>query len=193
MRTTVLWAIAILSHLLLTGCAITPQKATLRPEPKITRADVGRGVSVAVRVVDERPTRALGFRGTGAVTGTDIVTDQDVAEVVHKAVEEGLKDYGFRLIPYSSEAPRSLRIDVRFLEYRTTHSFVTIILNGSAAIRVAATNKGKTYENFYRVHNEKHYLIVPFAEENERVINQALSDVLQRLFDDKTLSAFLAD
>ncbi len=35
-------------------------------------------------------------------------------------------------------------------------------------------------------------MIVPYEEENEKLINMAISDILQKLFSDKALLEFLA-
>jgi len=36
-------------------------------------------------------------------------------------------------------------------------------------------------------------IIVPFAEENEKLINMAITDILLKLFSDKALLEFLAN
>lgn len=45
---------------LATGCALNPQTVNIVPHPAIITSNEGRGVAVAVRVIDERPSSLLG-------------------------------------------------------------------------------------------------------------------------------------
>jgi hypothetical protein len=45
----------------------------------------------------------------------------------------------------------------------------------------------RNYENLYRQENERRAIVVPLAEENEQMINQAISQGLDQMFQDKDL------
>ena len=62
-----------------------------------------------------------------------------------------------------------------------------------STLKAVAKKDGKEYENIYRVDNEKRVFFVPGASKNEQIINQAISDGLQKLFQDQELITFLAE
>lgn len=181
----------LLAVVLLAGCALTSQQATLKPELQLSPTDLGRGTTVTLKVVDERPDKTLGHRGAG-MKGAKITTEQDVAEVFREKVVEGLKTYNFDPVPYSESIPKLLTIEIRLIEYSTSQGFATITVHTKTALKAIARDGGKTYDNFFRADYEESFGAIPFAEENEALINKVLSDVVQKLFHDQELMAFLA-
>src|SRR5687767_9630048 len=80
----------------LTGCAFNPQTANIAPIVTVMNSSEGNGVTVAVRVVDERPSKSLGRRGAGAYgAAAEITAAQDLATVVQKEITDGLAKKGF--------------------------------------------------------------------------------------------------
>lgn len=165
---------------------------TLRPVVTVAEANVGNDVELAVKVVDERPDRALGRRGSALMTGAQITTDQDVAGIIYEQLVEGLKKKGFNSVAYEENFPRRLKVEVRLIKYYTSTGFWTGGVHTSAALKAVAANSDKVYENFYRVENEKRVVFVPGAKTNDRLINEVVSEVLQKLLSDQDLMAFLA-
>src|SRR5687768_1623576 len=76
------------------GCAWVKQKATLRPEPIVAESQIGRGVSIAVRIVDRRASKIIGYRGLDSKNAS-ITTEQDMTAVFQKPVIDGLRKKGF--------------------------------------------------------------------------------------------------
>ena len=180
-----------LAVVLLAGCALTSQQAVLKPELPLSRTDLGRGTAVALKVVDERPDQTLGHRGAG-MKGAKITTAQDVAEVFREKIVEGLKTYHFDPVPSTASIPKSLTIEIRLIDYSTSQGFATITVHTKTALKAIARDGGTTYENFFRADHEERFAAIPFAEENETLINKVLSEVVQKLFQDQELMAFLA-
>jgi uncharacterized lipoprotein len=176
----------------LVGCAYTPHKVALRPAVVVAEANVGGDVEVAVKVVDERPEQSLGHRGTAFGKAAEITTDQDVAGIFHEQVVEGLKKKGFSPVVYAEDFPRRLKVEVRLISYSTSTGLWTGGVHTKAAIKAVASNNEKTYEKLYRAENEVRKAFVPSAKTNIRLINEIVSQVLQKLFQDQDLMAFLA-
>ena len=65
-------------------------------------------------------------------------------------------------------------------------------MHTKTALKAIARDGGTTYENFFRADHEERFAAIPFAEENETLINKVLSEVVQKLFQDQELMAFLA-
>lgn len=178
----------------LAACAFTEQKALLNPDLLVIENNIGNGKEIGVEVVDERPEDTLGYRGAANLSkGAAITTDQDVKDVFDRKIREGLKRKGFNPTLRTEEALRSLRVEIRSLEYYTTTGFWTGGVHTKTALKAIAKNAGKKYEQFYRGGNEERVHIVPFAEENEKLINTAISEVLLSLFSDKKLLQFLSN
>lgn len=177
--------------IMLSACAYTPQQAVLRPQVTVAEEGVGTGVSVGVKVMDERPDKSLGHRGAAFMKGAKISTDQDVAGVVHEAIAEGLRKKGFNPLPFDDQQEKSLKIEIRLIEYSTSTGFWTGGIHTKAAMKAFAYSGGKTYENFYRTEDEERVVFVPDADANEKMLNQTISNVLDKLFQDQKLLVFL--
>jgi uncharacterized lipoprotein YajG len=177
---------------LFAGCAFNPQTATITPTVAVMASSEGRGVTVGVRVVDERPSKSLGRRGTAYGAAAEITAAQDIATIVQNEIIEGLQKKGFSASDYSDSANPKLSVEVRLLEYSTSQGFWTGGVHIKGALKAIAVNSGKTYEKIYRTDQEERVVVVPTAETNEKWINEALSEVLRQLLDDHGLIAFLA-
>ena len=176
------------------ACAFVEQKAVLNPDLLVIENDIGNGKEIGVEVVDERPEDTLGYRGGANLSkAAPITTDQDVEEVFDRKIREGLRRKGFQPILRTEETLQSLRVEIRSLEYYTSTGFWTGGVHTKTALKVIAKNAGKKYEQFYRGGNEERVVIVPSAEENETLINTAISEVLLSLFNDKKLFQFLSN
>lgn len=173
------------------GCAYTSQTAMLNPRFPIAQATRGNGVNVTVTVVDERPERDFGHRGAG-ISGARIRAGQDVAAVIGDSVAKGLSQLAFQPVT-DRILERELKLEIRDVKYETTMGFFTGGVETSAAVKAIASNGGRRLERFYRSEDEKRVLFVPFASENERLINEAVNEVLTKLFADQQLMAFLAE
>lgn len=180
------------SAFVLSGCAFAKQQANLAPTVSVVESTQGQGMTVAVRVVDERPSKSLGRRGSAYGAAAEITAVQEVAVVVQQQVVDGLKKKGFTIIDYAPGQPRNLTVEVRFLDYSTSQGMFTGGVNIRGALKASAQRDGQTYEQLYRSDKEERVVVVPTAKTNEQWINTALSEVLQQLFNDQGLMTFLA-
>ena len=80
MRILTLLLAGLMAASWLAGCAWVSQTATLKLEPRTIPSKIGQGRTVAVRVVDRRPARAIGHRGLDSKNAA-ITTDQNVADL----------------------------------------------------------------------------------------------------------------
>lgn len=178
--------------LFLSACAFSPQKANIAPTMAVTPSDVGSGVTVAVNVVDERPSKTLGRRGTAYGAAAEITAAQDLAVVVQQHVVDALEQKGFTTADYDRDAPTRLSVEIRLLEYSTSQGFWTGGVQVQGTLKAVAMNDGEHFDKMYRSDEEKRVMVVPTADENEAWINTALSDVLNQMLNDDELVEFLA-
>lgn len=188
---------ALLFVALATGCAFTPQTVVIEPTLEVSPSNIGEGRNVSVYVVDERTTTELGRRGTGAMRGAAITSEQDIAGVFQKAITENLNAMGFNATPVNTPTagPESalLRIDIRSLDYETSMGFWTGGVHTRGSMKGTATRESRSYDQLYRVDEEKRVMVVPGADSNAQMINATASAILQELFNDVTLFKFLAE
>lgn len=183
---------ALLACLALAGCAFNAQTVKLDPQVSVAPSSVGKGKTVGLRVVDERPTQSLGRRGTAAVArAAEITSDRDVAAVVHQKVTEGLRAKGFQVVDSANEETR-LTLEIRQLEYATSTGFWTGGIHVNGALKAVAVRPGDSFEQMYRTERERRAVIVPTAGKNEDDINIGLADLLRKLLDDVGLTRFLS-
>lgn len=186
------WMFVILTAALISGCAWVKQNAKLKLDPVITSSQVGKGVRVAVRVTDRRPSTTLGYRGLDSKNAS-ITTEQDVAGLFQEKVIEGLKKKGFDAVAFEGERGRVLNVEVRLIDYSTDMEFWKGIVKVQAELGAVVPKDGTRFEQVYFAERTESTAEAPRAKTNERLINSAISGALQKLFDDPRLMAFLAE
>lgn len=184
--------VVLLSIIFLGGCAFNPQQAKLSPSVSVMSSNEGHNVKVAIKVVDERPSKSLGRRGTGMIAAAEITAAEDIAVVVQRSLMDGLRKKGFNPIDSSEGNDPRLTIEVRLLEYSTSQGFWTGGVHIKGALKAVAVRGADNYERMYRTEKEERIVIVPTAEMNEQWINDALTSVLNQVFEDAGLFKFLA-
>ncbi len=175
------------------GCAFSPQEVMLGPTLNIAETNIGNGAKVSFDVVDERDDILIGHRGSAYGKAAKISNNQDITQVFSDAITEGLKRNGFLPVEGSDNSTRQLKVQIRLIRYETSTGFWTGGVHTKATIKAIASNNGKTYANLYRVENEKRFLFVPDSKENNRLINDIVSEVINELFNDQKLMSFLAE
>lgn len=188
---------ALLFVALATGCAFTPQTVVIEPMVEVPAGNIGEDRNISVYVVDERTTTTLGRRGTGALRGAAITTEQDIAAVFQTSIVENLNAMGFNAVAVTEGTtdPGSslLRVDIRSLEYEMSMGFWTGGVHTRGSMKATATRDARSYDKLYRVDEEKRVMVVPGANSNAQMINATASAILQELFNDVALFRFLAE
>jgi uncharacterized lipoprotein YajG len=176
----------------LSGCAWVPQTATLNPTPRITPSSVGNGVDVAVRVLDRRPSQTLGHRGLESKNAA-IKTEQNVAALFQERIIEGLTRKGFSAVPHEGQPGRLLTVEIRQIDYTAEMEFWKGVAKTEVTLNVSVIKDGVRFERNYSGKRSEKTIEAPSAKTNERLINNAITDALQRLFEDQSLMRYLAE
>lgn len=174
------------------GCAFNSQTANLAPRTVVASSTEGRNVAVGVRVLDERPSKSLGRRGSGYGPAAEITAAQDLAVIVSDQVKDALRKKGFQPVAYSPSENVGLTVEIRLLEYSTSMGFWTGGVHMRGALKAVAHRGSESYENLYRVEREDRVVVTPTASSNEVMINDALTELLSQLAGDSSLIRFLA-
>jgi uncharacterized lipoprotein YajG len=125
--------------------------------------------------------------------GAEITTAPDVSSVLQNAIREGLQRQGLSFTNDKTADGRELRIEFRTLEYAVAPNIVIGKLRASAAMKgICILGNSRPYEKLYRGEREEAILVYQFAYQNERYINEALSQAIQNLVQDQELIRCLA-
>ena len=177
---------------MLAGCAWVPQKVTIAPQVRMSASDLGHGETVVVKVQDSRRNLRIGYRGMDSKLA-QIRTDQDLAPIFQQQIMEGLSRQGFKAVPAADGPARVLKVDIRELHYSTDTELWQGTVRTRAAVQAYSRTEDTVYSRLYEAEREEKAIEAPGAKTNARLINGAISDVLQRLLEDQKLIKMLAD
>ncbi|MFT0213227.1 YajG family lipoprotein [Pseudomonas sp. F1_0610] len=183
----------ILAFIGLSGCGLSPQ--TLAPQPQITEqfSRVANGQQVYVSVMDNRPSPVLGSRGGSyADTSTVSVKAERILPRLRAEIDTVLRQQGF--IPVSQPTNGAeLVVSLESLTYKVpNNSNVANKVIVTAQFKATAHKLGQNFTGSYNANIERGFVVAPNQEKNERVIAEALSDALVRVFKDPSLTRILA-
>lgn len=175
----------------LQGCAYNAQQAKLAPSIQITKSNEGRNTSVALQIVDDRPTKVLGKRADTFGPAAEITAAQELEDVIRVAATKVLQSKGFKVVETREGSDAVLKLEIRHFEYTMSQGW-TFGLHVTGALKAVASREGQAYEKLYRSAIEERVVIVPTAEINEAAINRGLTKLLNEMFADEKLFVSLA-
>ncbi|MCP4256021.1 MAG: tetratricopeptide repeat protein [Planctomycetes bacterium] len=177
--------------LLINGCAYMSHSVTLDPQLDVAQSDIGKGKAIFLDVIDDRGDEALGQRVGGLGVGEEITIDADFTNTIYGKVADGLRTYNFILVSNKKDAPISLTIEIRDIEYRGTAGLFTFGANVRTKLKVICENESTLYEKDYDARNKIRSIIVPSAEKNNALVNGVVSEALWQVIHDQELLDFL--
>lgn len=183
--------VLVLGLALLAGCGVPGQTVSFKLDVKEQSSSIGKGKTVALRVVDARPEKVLGYRDMDTSRNSPIRVEGNLTEIVGAAASRALSDMGFSPAPYSESASRSLIITIRDLNYLAKSEGVTKKVSVKCVLSGKAKNGPGTWEGNYPVRQEKEVVITPDENSNARFLNDVLSESLTMLISDPDLQQFL--
>lgn len=172
--------------LLPTGCALSPQSVQVQPVLDVAVPALGRNRPLALEVVDQRPTPQFGARG-GVYTTALISPAGDVAAAVRRALAERLGAAQFQVLPTPAEAPLGLRVEILRVDYRASGEPVVTEVRASAEVRALARNGTRSFTGQYRANSARQVVGPPGDADNQAIINEIITQALQRMLADQGL------
>jgi uncharacterized lipoprotein YajG len=174
------------------GCAWVHQDATLALNPQIAPSKIGAGRTIAVRVNDRRTSDIIGYRGLDSQNAA-ITTTQDIAALFEAKIIEGLGAKGFKAVAFTDQPAGVLNVEVMEIKYTTGLEVLKGSMQARALLRVSTRKNGSDFAQNYHGSREEIIFEAPKAGRNEQLINGAISDAVQRMFEDRRLMFLLAD
>lgn len=174
----------LLALLALAGCALSPQTVSISPVLVASGTTQPAGKRLAVRVRDTRSNKIIGYRG-GVYKTASITTTPDLTQSVYKKVAQYLRQTGFQISTGNATPATSLEIDIRDLSYQARQKNILWHIKVFASINAIVTADGrqKTLQLDDSVTRE--FAHPPSPRQNEILINDVFSKLLQRLLDNR--------
>jgi uncharacterized lipoprotein YajG len=176
----------LLLAVLINSCALSPQSVALRPLLDVPGYPIGRGRTLSLEVLDQRPVTYFGTRG-GTYDTALITPRTDVAQTVRQALAERLTADGFRVISPQPGAPIGMKVDIQRIQYVAKSDSIVNEVHTSAAIGVLVHNGERSMTSQYQASRIHQVLTPPDEADNEDYINEVVAETLQRLLQDKAV------
>ncbi len=171
---------------IINGCMLAPQAITLRPIIKILPSLIGNHQSLTLSIIDERPTKTLGLRGGDRVA--EITIFGDLAQAVRNALKKELISRNFIIPNKTSNQSKELRIEFRSLNYKIESGVFSSVLKIDTAIKGICKSKGlNIYEKIYRSESRKNVQAVQTSNNNSKIVNIVVSNVINQLLADMNM------
>lgn len=174
------------------GCAWVPQSAQLKVVPTVAPSEQGRGVTIAIEVLDRRMTTTIGRRGVDS-ENAPITTKQNLSVLIRNALIAGYAKKGFNAIPHEGEPGRVLTVELNTLAYTTDMDFWKGIVMTDAVLNASMMKSGVRFEQTYAGRRKETTIEAPRARTNERLLNEALAEAVKSLIEDPRLLSFLTE
>ncbi|MDR9439809.1 MAG: YajG family lipoprotein [Halomonas sp.] len=177
----------------LAGCA-SPHYLQLDPKRTAPLPQSGSGQTVTVTAVDSRDSEVIGTR-TGSAMSTAVITvnAHELVPQLQAEAERAVREMGFTPTTASVAGQPSLTLTLDHLGYERGESRPFLDEARIEAVLIAeATNDGHTYTGTYTSRRTQSYAVRPGKEANTRMVNELLSEGLDRAFRDPELGRLLA-
>ncbi len=185
---------ALLTSVLLAACA-SPQYLQLSPERSASVPQTGSGQQVTVITADTRESEVIGTRSGGSMSTAQItVSSHELIPQLQAEAELAVRDMGFTPTRDAAQGRPSITLELAGLNYAKGESGQPLIDEAriEGVFRAIAQNKGTTYTGTYTSRRTQGYAIKPGEDANTRMLNDLLSDGLNRAFSDPELGRLLA-
>ncbi|MBP5981886.1 MAG: hypothetical protein KA748_16975 [Halomonas sp.] len=184
----------LLAGVWLAGCA-SPQYLQLSPERSGNVPQTGSGQQVTVVAVDGRESEVIGTRAGGNMSTAQItVNSHELIPQLQAEAERAVREMGFNPTTEQAQGRPTLTLELASLQYGRGDSGQPLVDEArlEGVFRAIAKNKGTTYTGTYTSRRTQGYAVKPGEDTNTRMLNDLLSDGLNRAFNDPELGRLLA-
>ncbi|MGM0783645.1 MAG: YajG family lipoprotein [Pseudomonadota bacterium] len=186
-------AAALLATLVLAGCA-SPHYLQLDPRRTAEVPQAGSGQAVTVEAADTRDEEVIGTRsGSAMSTSVITVTPRELTPRLQREAERAVRDMGFSPTTESAPDRPTLTLTLQRLGYERGDGQPLLgEARLEAVLEAKAVNGGTTYTGTYTSRRTQSFALRPNREENADMLNELISDALDRAFRDPELGQLLA-
>lgn len=176
---------------IMAGCASSPQFVTIRPNIDLGAERIGNGNAVEVVVQDNRAGSVIGYRGGVYENSGQISAGNDIQEAIGQAVRARLAAQGFavNVAPGSNAARLTVYLDA--LNYTNRAEALKNDVSVEAKLSAEVNAGTETYTGRFQTKESKVFVTKPDTLDNEAIINLAISNTINRIFEDPKIRMML--
>ncbi|MBT5550264.1 MAG: hypothetical protein HOJ79_07260 [Nitrospina sp.] len=177
---------ALLAVILLSGCAKN-HRVFIDPTIPIHNSDIGKGLAVAVKVVDNRPSNVISkWQGGLKVRKFTIISQGDLKDIFSTRVQQGLTKLGFLPKNYNPRTERILKVEILNIKSRYQENIPRMSIQVKADVKVTCQNRGESLSKKF-TSRKRRSDINPTTFPNEKLLNASLSEIMGDIFSDPPL------
>jgi uncharacterized lipoprotein len=178
--------------ILLSGCALSPQVVVINPELESSpTGTAGKTAIVRLSIVDARSSVVIGQRGGIYKDTSDISTDERMNTSLVQNVGKVLKSLGYAVVGKEQDANVDLTVKIASLTYVANTEDLLDKIEVKASIQAVCLKGNKQFTGGYNATRKKDFLKAPTMDQNEVIVNEAISVALQAMLKDQELFAFI--
>ena len=175
--------VLLLISVILSSCALSPQTVSIVPVIDIKEAGTGQDTRLAIEVRDTRQGNIIGYRG-GIYDTAAISTRGDITGPIHKELVHAFSAIGFTVVNKGDSSDSSLVAELQELNYKIQQKNLIRTVEIFAVMKAQAVKGTKTVTQNIEDRFTKNYPKSPSTGENEKLINDIISRLLQRIVQD---------
>lgn len=173
----------------LAACAMSPQNINIDPvlEPAAVKASTDyNAFNLLVR--DERDTNILGSRGGPYAKSAVLKTREDISDKLYAVLSDAFTSAGFQL---DAEATNQLIVSVTGLAYESEGENRVSAVRIRVVVKATVATINNVYTKQYKASHRTEVFMAPDAGTNNKMVNDVLGAVVQRVLDDEELLVYL--
>lgn len=192
MRKTISLLMMLSGFLLLGGCALVPEKLNLNPKVDVPRSNIGKNHKVSVKVIDVRDSTIIGGRASGYGPAASIKLASNLSRTLERAIYKGLRNKNFVPVGPNVKTARQLTVRITGLSYKQRAGFLSASIDVSFSMEAQAKNKSDSFDRVYRNQKTSRILVTPTTTSDTNKVNGVISQVVNKMLNDRTLIELLA-
>ena len=178
--------------LYLTACALSPQTVIINPDLQVAKnAAATKAITLSLDITDIRSSNIIGQRGGVYESTSHITTGENTTSNLQKTLARAFTDVGYIVTGKGESADAKLIIEISDIKYFAHSEKVIQSIETKVVIRAICWKNNQEYTGTYSATRKKDVLTTPTVAENERLVNEALGVVLQRVLEDEELFLFI--
>ena len=188
MNTKIPYLLALLALCIaVPGCKLHSESVRFSPELKPRQADIGQGKPLGLSIADTRPDKQVGIVGDPKIEAITVTAEEGSPSLVYQQTAEALTKLGFKVEPASDATERSLRIEIRELQYESLKRPFKYDAKAKVLVGAIARSGAGRYERTYETEETGEYGTPPNQSTISKSINGLLSAAIDDVLADKQL------
>ena len=172
------------------GCAKN-HRVLITPSLPIHNSNIGKGLPVAVKVVDIRSSNVISkWQGGLKVRKFTVISQGDLKDIFTIRIKQGLTKLGFSPKTFNSKTERVLKIEILNIKSRYQENIPRMNVQVKADVRATWQNQEKRLSKIF-TSKKIRFDITPTTFPNEKLLNASLSEIMGKIFSNPSLIACL--